>query len=811
MKIVCIIFSLGICLSQGFNLNAQSYSAKQIADSINSHFENNPIEKVYLDLNKSNYVSGETIWFKVYTTAGYFNQLSPLSKIIYVELIDPKGELVQRIKVYSDNGIGASQIDLPQDLNTGKYLFRAYSNWMQNSSQESFFSKELNIFNLFESTQKLDKASEHKSKLSVSFMPESGNLIAGIQSRVAFKIVGTAGYGHEASGELFDDAGNSITKFETTHLGMGSFSLLPEAGKSYYVILDQEWELKYDLPQPKDEGVSMYLMNVPQLKDVRFKISNSGFQAETIHIVAHCRGLTTYAASAAFNAPDITGLIPKNSFLPGVNFITIFNEDGLPLAERAFYIDSIPEIQLAITPNRSSYGIREQVSLEIDALDASLGIESFLSFAATSNNDILIDQEEHNIISSLYLKSDLSGHIEAPANYFNERYEDAWSRLDLLMMTQGWSRYDWEKIIQSQVDQPLFNIEQGIQLAGELKHDIRDKAISAGTVSYIIQDSTNIYDIVETDRNGEFFINDLFFTGKKAIVLTGKNQNDKPNVRISLDTTKIYAEPVAAKYQISGSLSDFQAKSIKRTLQRQEIDAAFDFENNFETLEEVTVKADKITAQDKVNNLFGEGDYTLDVTELDVSQTALHPLELVRGRVAGVRVIGGALDWKVEIRGPGSINSGTDPLILVDNVEVPIAFLNTIPARQIQQVEVYKGASAVIFGVRGANGVLAFFTKTGDDFSATYSLDNVTTTILEGYQAYKEFYSPDYTVKIEAHAKPDKRAVLHWDPLVKTDQSGKASITFYTADEPMDITLILEGMTQSGKVGFVRTKISVRK
>jgi hypothetical protein len=143
-------------------------------------------------------------------------------------------------------------------------------------------------------------------------------------------------------------------------------------------------------------------------------------------------------------------------------------------------------------------------------------------------------------------------------------------------------------------------------------------------------------------------------------------------------------------------------------------------------------------------------------------------------------------------------------------VEVPLDYLNSISARQIQSVEVYKGASAAVFGVNGANGVLSFFTKPGGEYFATYEAGNAATTILTGYQDFREFYSPDYSVKKDQHSKPDKRAVLHWEPMIRTDKAGEYVLEFYATDEVMDITVKLEGMTQAGQVGMTSTTLKVR-
>lgn len=86
-----------------------------------------------------------------------------------------------------------------------------------------------------------------------------------------------------------------------------------------------------------------------------------------------------------------------------------------------------------------------------------------------------------------------------------------------------------------------------------------------------------------------------------------------------------------------------------------------------------------------------------------------HVAEYLQGRVPGliVRKVGGS--YKFTIRGINSINSSTDPLLIVDGCTVDdIDYLNP---KDIKSVEVLKDASASIYGSRGACGVILITTK----------------------------------------------------------------------------------------------------
>jgi TonB-dependent SusC/RagA subfamily outer membrane receptor len=73
--------------------------------------------------------------------------------------------------------------------------------------------------------------------------------------------------------------------------------------------------------------------------------------------------------------------------------------------------------------------------------------------------------------------------------------------------------------------------------------------------------------------------------------------------------------------------------------------------------------------------------------------------EILKG-LPGVIVSGRS----VQIQGPSSINSGTEPLYIVD--EMPVDSIDGISPTLIESISVLKGASTSIYGSRGANGVI---------------------------------------------------------------------------------------------------------
>ena len=104
-------------------------------------------------------------------------------------------------------------------------------------------------------------------------------------------------------------------------------------------------------------------------------------------------------------------------------------------------------------------------------------------------------------------------------------------------------------------------------------------------------------------------------------------------------------------------------------------------------------------------------DNTGSISRLDMkgAESYTDIYSYIRGRVPGVEVRG----TSITIRGRNSINSGTEPLILVDGVE--INDLSVISPNMVESINVLKDASSSIYGVRGANGVIIITTRKADD------------------------------------------------------------------------------------------------
>lgn len=169
-----------------------------------------------------------------------------------------------------------------------------------------------------------------------------------------------------------------------------------------------------------------------------------------------------------------------------------------------------------------------------------------------------------------------------------------------------------------------------------------------------------------------------------------------------------------------------------------------------------------------------------DVASMPVANTA----NMLQGRLPGVMLTNnGAQAGKdtpeIRIRGVGTLSDNNNPMVLIDGVESSVSQISEIPADDIETVSVLKdAASASIYGVRAANGVILVTTKRGMEQKPqiSYSGNIVlqTPTVLPSFlnsadwaQMYNEAhnsntYTAEMIQKLRDGSDPDHFANTDW-------------------------------------------------
>lgn len=760
---------------------------ERILAGYTSYLQDLPQEKIYLQLDRSDYKAGDTIWFKTYLVSGPDHHPSNLSQSIYVELINARGELVSQIKQLSINGGASGNIDLPDSVVAGDYLIRAYTNWMRNFDEAYFFHRVIRIWDPLSARKSEGKA---QSEISVQFFPEGGDLVNGLNSRIAYKAIGQDGLSRAMKGVITDEQKNEIVRFESNSLGTGMFSFSPVKGKSYVAWIEGQSNA-IAIPNPKEMGLVLSVVNLALRKEVVTKIETTDFRRyEKLYLIGQTRGLVKFKATVDLASNTSYIKIPRDQFEEGISQITVLDQTGEPLAERIIYIDK-PTSRLTInfSTDKKTYAPREKVQVTVNVTDhEQKPVDANLSVSFFDTQQVPYDHDQLTIYSHLYLTSELKGYIEKPGYYFNEDNRDRHVALDLLMMTQGWRKFTVKQAQNYQKVEPEYIVEKGLTLRGKMIDKYSKKPIVNGQVSFLGLDAMTDLHATNTNERGEFTLHDVIYFDEKRGILQGQTSKGNTAVTVVLDSTVLFPG-VYFPMEVLQRHQQFPDNLNWKYIPTKEKMVVLD---GFE------VRAKKPLA-DKTKRLYGGASSTIKVAGNLATQAALHPLELLQNRVAGLQVTGAGQTWRVVMRGMGSMTSSNEPLIMVDNMPVPIENLNTIQTSDIESIDVWTGARSAIFGSRGANGVINFYTKRDNGDPLTRSSQGVEKIKSKGFLTERQFYSPVYDVLTQhREAKPDSRVTLYWNPEIKVDSTGTFVITFYNSDEVTSVTGIMEGISTTG-------------
>ena len=456
-------------------------AAQARLDNIRQMLENAPVqEKVYLHLDNNCYFKGDTIWYKSYVVRADNLGYTDMSHILYVELLSPDGLVVERQNIIvSPDGYGDGNFALKDSLYSGYYELRAYTRWMLNfrvtehpygrKDREYFYNREMarDFFRQFGTVysrvvpvyERPDSAGDYaqkyivsrpktrvdkelKENLLVNFYPEGGHLIAGTRCRVAFEVHNEEGEQIDIEGTVSQGDGSIVIPIRTTHQGRGVFTVdVPEDGRLRARFSYHDKEYRFDLPKADTMGCALHLDAVGPV--LTAEIALQGFpEGRSYALAVLCRGVLKSFQPIPSSGGRIT---LDTSLLPtGVNDLIVLNEDGRLLADRLFFVNhhDYNMQPVTVTGMQNEYQPFEAVNLQFQAPAAMKHLS--ISVRDGANEELTYDTG--SILTDLLLSSELKGFVAYPDYYFEADDAEHRQALDLLMMVQGWRRYDFDEI-----------------------------------------------------------------------------------------------------------------------------------------------------------------------------------------------------------------------------------------------------------------------------------------------------------------------------------------------------------------------------
>ena len=507
MRYFCPLFLLS------FLLSSLICSSQGPAEKLNKWASENPIEKIYLHLDREDYLPGQTLWLKAYLYSEFL--ASDKSTTLFVELISPSSTVLSKLTLPVIRGVTQGQFDLPDTLSGGKYLLRAYTATMLNHDMDFIYRRTIQVRgkSLFASTR--------VGTPRMEFFPEGGNFIAGQPNTIAFKSTDENGLPVNASGKIVNDMGELVTEFKSYHDGMGMMDIEAKEGQTYTAILTNDPSgTRFPLPVPSKEGIVFRLMTGE--KGIHFEIlqkkNDPVFNAA--YMIGQMQHNVVFTQPFTQGAASLTGVIKTENLASGILYITVFNKEGMPLAERLSFVNNKEFVlQATLTTDTINFSPRSKNRLTLSLKDTVIG--SF-SVSITDPNFDAGKTRKENIISSILLSGDLKGYVHEPAYYFNSETDSVRYALDLVMMTNGWRRFRWEPLVKNAIPPNTFKDPGFITLSGKVTLEGTRKPFAEKELLLFIlaADSSRTMQLIKTNANGEFLADSLVFFGKTNILFS---------------------------------------------------------------------------------------------------------------------------------------------------------------------------------------------------------------------------------------------------------------------------------------------------
>jgi hypothetical protein len=776
------------------------FCQQDVADSIRSRFDQFGQqylqEKVYVHTDRSFYLAGEIIWFKIYDVDGGFNRPLDLSKMAYIEVVGGDQKALLQAKILLTNGTGSGSFFLPVSFNSGVYKIRAYTSWMKNFSPDYFFEKPLTIVNSLKTLGVRQAVSA--SAFDIQFFPEGGNLVSGIQSKVAFRIVDQNGKGVDCRGAITDQKDDTIVQFRPLRFGIGHFYFTPSADKKYKAILKFgiNTVVINELPKVYPQGYVVNLSDSGYMDQIKVAVStNANPSKEVVYLLIHTRQTVKIAEGKVLNNGNAVFLIDKSKLGAGISQFTIFNADKEPVCERLYF--KRPEsLQLSANSNQEEYASRQKITININAHDregkpgvADMSVAVYLA-------DSLQSIEQPDILSYFWLGSDLKGTIESPDFYFENTGTEVDEAVDNLMLTHGWRRFRWEDALQNKTSSFEFLPEyDGHIITGKVT-DKRSGLPAENITTYLTVPGQR-YQLASSVSNsrGQIQFDIKNFYGADELVVQMDNQKDSI---FRIDLASPFSERFSSTQSPIFDFSEiFQDQLLTRSVATQVQNAYLQ-----ESLQKFNnpVLADSTEFYGQPDRKYFLDDYTRFNTMEEVLREYVEEIALRKHQ--------GKTHFKL-LAGPHRFFED-DALVLIDGV--PIFDHDKIMAYDPLKIKKLEVVTREYFlGSMVASGILSYTTYKGD--LDGFQLDpNSLVSEYEGIQLKREFYSPVYETNNQIDGRlPDFRNLLYWSPDIKTDAQGKKQFSFYSSDQKGRYRVVLQGITSKGLAGSQSFTFDVNK
>lgn len=755
-------------------------------------------EKVFIHTDRTTYITGDHIWFRAYVVDGSMHRPLGMSRVVYVEILDATNQPVLQAKVPVKDGVGHTSLFLPASLNSGNYTLRAYTRWMRNYSPDFFFHRSITIVNPFKPLGLQQQVASRD--LDIQFFPEGGNMISGIDGKVAFRVVDATGRGLSAfRGYVLSNDEDTIAMFSPARFGLGNFTMTPVDSVKYSaVITDGRGRVlgRKDLPAVMSTGYALSVSDNDERVSITVRSNDpTSVTRSEVTVIVHSRLAAMQVLRGQLSAGRASFNVDKSSLRDGITHITVFDYEQRPVCERLYFKRPENLLNIDAVADKKVVGTREAIKTRLSTTNtqghrkpASLSVSVF-------RLDSLQFEERASIATYLLLTSDLPGTIESPEYYFSTA-EDAAMCADNLMLTHGWRRFAWQSIADGNTSHAFEPEYRGHLITGNLVNTQDGKPAPAIPVYLSVPGKRFQFTGTQSTTKGRVVHELADFYGPGQVIVQTDWSRDSV-YRYSMD------RPFDSRMSERFSLPHFSLDpSLESTLLSRSIN--MQLHNAYREEEKnkiIPPHNDTLAFYRTPDQQYYLDDYTRFPVMEEVMREYVSPI-MVRKRQ-------GNFFFQVLNKKSGEMFR-ENPLVLLDGV--PVFNVNSIinfDPLKVWRLDVV--ASRYFYGRISFMGIASYKTYTGD--LAGFELDRrAWVTPYDGLTWQREFYSPVYETEDQIKSRlPDHRTLLYWAPDVKTNDDAPTELVFYAGDLPGTYLMHVEGLTPDGMPGTTQLTFEVEE
>ncbi|MES2328056.1 MAG: hypothetical protein V4539_00550 [Bacteroidota bacterium] len=776
----------------------QTLHAQQVDSMLARYDKKVPQEKLHLHFDNSLYTPGQNIWYKAYLIKDI--EPSGMSKNLYIDWFDEGGKLLSRSVAPIINATAAGNFTIPKNFTGNNLQVMAYTKWMLNFDSSFLFHQTLRIAQpalILKNEPGIASTTSLQNQrpiitTTLQFFPEGGDMVENIPGNIAFKALNASGLPIPVSGTIYNKSRQAVAQFESEHDGMGKLLLTPLPGEVYTA----EWKdpqgsiRATPLPQAKKSGIVLTLKNESVIR--LFTVERSAVLEDRfnkIRIVASMNQQVVYNALVDLSTKTkISASLPATDFPSGVLQLTVFDNNMQPVTERVLFVNN-EEYLLQADVRADSVNL-EKRGKNIYQIELTDTIPASLSLSVMEGESSY--DSSQNIISQLLLSSDIRGRVHDPGYYFASPEDSVAHHLDLVMLTNGWRRFAWDDVLTNKIPKLKYTADSGyLSLAGTIDKISERKMNKIDLVNLMLlsKDSSTQFIFTPLQPDGSFREDNL----------------------ILFDTTKVYYRlnrvsiPVRSKVIINNTFLSFDSTKKNKPLpqylpdttgmarlkeiadEQKRLDALM----HQTTLQEVVVttkvksrleQMDETYTSGLFTGVMGASVQTFNVADDKNAKYSHTVFDYLRTRA---------------LRGGAPRLAGFKPLETVYFIDEALSekdIVGDMPMSEVAYIKIYNS----FVGAAGNAPAVVVYSKKGPDASDLFT--GLYSTLLPGYTAVKEFYSPNYAEQ-QKMMQVDARRTLYWKPNIETSSiNNKVKISFYNNDISHSFRIVLEGLAQDGRL-----------